>query len=190
MKNKESVTPIVVKSEVKYPVLPMIGLFALTVAAVSIWSSVLSSKVESLHSEIQAVQHTASAGKLNFRLTEKEWGKWYDDYNENYFNGKLPKATVRTEELPANIGAQTSWPSAKKPLIQMNPVAILGTKNAREILLHEMIHVKLTQPVRDATSPGEGNGVIWIMMGDGHGADFHQEVHRLIGMGAFDDLLS
>jgi hypothetical protein len=113
----------------------------------------------------------------------------YTKYNDDYFNGKLPAATVMSKELDPGICGQTSMQEPKHPKIEMNPLAILGSKHAHEVLLHEMIHVKLRKEQQQIIRGG--GGIIWFGGADDpHGPDFRQELHRLIGMGAFDDLLS
>jgi hypothetical protein len=165
----------------------------------------LLAETHDLRARTETLDKILAAGKLNYRLKESEWAKIYAQYNEDYFAGQLPRVRVYSKELEAGTAGQTDDHDVKNMTIAMNPLALLGPKHAREVLLHEMIHVKLA--VRRAQESGGsfinvpgfyGNYICdanhcWSTSPQGydpHGADFEQELHRLIGLGAFDDLLS
>lgn len=114
--------------------------------------------------------------QMTFRVDRfKPWAigqHCYDWYNEEYFDHKLPVVHVGFYRLPANVYGLTAKKDGARYVshILLNVQFKNWDDTLKQILLHEMIHVKHNNQY-------------------GHGKRFQKERRRLILAGAFDALL-
>jgi hypothetical protein len=66
---------------------------------------------------------------------------WYAQYNDEYFDNKLPKAIIDLNLRNGHM-AETSYPDFKTFHITFDPHYIAAHRTARFTLLHEMCHVR------------------------------------------------
>lgn len=142
--------------------------------------------LDNMATRITSLARITEAQKRNYRLPDAEWAGMYQEYNRDYFGGQLPRATVMSSDgIGTDVFAVTIG-TADSPVIEMNALTLYGEKEARIALLHEMVHIKLHQ---GHTHIQQQEGVIIIDGNDEHGEQFMKELHRLITLGAFDDLI-
>lgn len=102
-------------------------------------------------------------------MTNVQLKRWYRRYNRLYFGGKLPRLTVRFEKMHLDfLGLSTSI-GGKWVLIELSKEIKKWPRLARQILLHEMVHVSLPQTVM-------------------HGPRFEKQMLRLAKASAFKGL--
>jgi hypothetical protein len=91
-------------------------------------------------------------------------------YNRKYFGGKLRVSDVRFGN--SRCLGETAFFDNCPPIIVIDRKMMNYGRIVRMILLHEMAHVSMSDAV-----------------GVGHGPKFIRRMRRLVGQGAFDDLL-
>jgi SprT-like family len=105
--------------------------------------------------------------------------KIYELYNTAYFNGRLPKIRVYFGTLPRKTYGHTcfDFDTRRATFITINQrIKTLDWQcTACFTLLHEMCHVSI--------------GLMGKTQKENHGEEFQKEKHRVIALGAVDDLL-
>lgn len=99
----------------------------------------------------------------------------YRRFNNLYWDNRLPDATVRFDgNLPRKLDGHTVVTATDEQitdvLIKVDPTLRDSTRLYSIVLLHEMAHVACYPDMR-------------------HSRKFKDEIQRLIGRGAFNDLL-
>lgn len=100
----------------------------------------------------------------------------YNSYNREYWDGKLPKATVVWTALDNKYG-ETQQDADGRFLVRLDVVKNREANVAKTTILHEMCHVKTW---------GEKCHMTGVT---GSCRRFYIELHRIMLEGAFDDLL-
>jgi hypothetical protein len=101
---------------------------------------------------------------------------WYDAFNNEYFDGKLPRGIpvfYDSELIPLGYLGNTScadWNNKETCKIQISP-EIKNNRVSLIILLHESCHVATSSEVEE------------------HGPKWHQCMHRLFEAGAYEGIL-
>lgn len=110
-------------------------------------------------------------------FTPGELQSIYDSYNREYWDGKLPAATLVWTGLPENRFGETQQEPGGRFLIRLDVVKNREQNVAKTTILHEMCHVKVWG--EECHIPGTPNKCRrWLI-----------ELHRIMLEGAFDDLV-
>jgi len=78
---------------------------------------------------------------------------WYAEYNEQYFQNKLPKNVVIDLNLRTGNMASTSFPKFEKYHISFDPHYVASQRAGRITLLHEMCHIKTWGEIEEVHGP-------------------------------------
>ena len=100
----------------------------------------------------------------------------YDTYNREYWDGKLPKATVVWTAHDHKYGETRQDPDGRFR-VRLDVIKNRESNVAKTTILHEMCHVKTW---------GEKCHMAGV---DGSCRRFYIELHRIMLEGAFDDIL-
>jgi hypothetical protein len=103
--------------------------------------------------------------------TVEDLSNWANEYERKYFGPSEARISI---EISSEIGEGGCFEPTRKLIIIPRPLTAFA-KPCRILLLHEMVHVKLTNENGDSDP--------------GHGPRFKLEIKRLIGQGAYDNLL-
>lgn len=95
--------------------------------------------------------------------------KWYAQYNEKYFEGKLPENTKIWWQITPGNCANVTQNDQGIFEIKVNPSYAMTRGHARQCVLHEMNHISL-----------------WPYLT--HGPKFQMAMRRLASIGAFDGI--
>lgn len=114
--------------------------------------------------------------------TEDDLSSLFDEFNERFFDGYLPKIAVRFQTSDTWAGSYLRWRRLPgEDLILISPTAWESTRlpDAKRAyghtLLHEMAHAFVAHRWPDST--------------EGHGPHWKAKMRHLAGAGALDDLL-
>jgi hypothetical protein len=91
--------------------------------------------------------------QIKLLLTAKKLNDLYSSFNDQYFQGQLPQATVAWEETAPGMVASTKR-TAMGWSIWLNPIWFDTETQIRETLLHEMCHV-------EAKADEPSHGIDW-----------------------------
>jgi len=104
--------------------------------------------------------------------TAQDLSNWANNYHKKYFAGwSEPSIQIQITDEAGEMGCFV--PALK--VIRLPDALTTFQKSCRIVLLHELVHVELYTQCGDADS--------------NHGERFKAQVKRLIGCGAYDNLL-
>jgi hypothetical protein len=140
------------------------------------WTGILCTLVMALClCPVGSPQKAPPAPALAF--TPGDLQKIYDSYNREYWDGKLPAATLVWTGLPNDRFGETDKDAGGRFVIRLDVIKNQERNVAKTTILHEMCHVKTWG--ESCHIPGQPSTCRrWLV-----------ELHRIMLEGAFDDLV-
>jgi hypothetical protein len=104
-------------------------------------------------------------------FNHKDLRRWWNLFNKKYYDGKLPKVTIRYEHVDGHCACVEYFnePDEEKRVVRIDTLYALDSNVTKVSMLHEANHVF--------------TGSIY------HGKVFYDEEARLYRLGAFKGLL-
>lgn len=111
------------------------------------------------------------------KFSNKDLKIMYQDLNEVFFNGELPKRiSVRFQKNLREEGIKLNGMCSCEEIVLEDALKILGVQQIQIVLLHEMIHLKFPEYV--GNHPNLDHGML-----------FQSKIVELFNKGGYDGLL-